>query len=39
MLGGLKAPLAAGARFPVTFRFEKAGPITVQVTVVAAGAR
>jgi copper(I)-binding protein len=39
MLGGLKAPLAAGTRFPVTFRFAKAGPRAVEVAVVAAGAR
>jgi len=39
MLGGLKAPLVAGAKFPVTFQFAKAGPRTVEVGVVAAGAR
>jgi periplasmic copper chaperone A len=39
MLGGLKAPLTAGDSFPATFRFAEAGPITVQVTVVAPGAR
>jgi copper(I)-binding protein len=39
MLGGLKAPLAAGGHFPLTFRFAKAGPRTVEVAVVAAGAR
>ena len=39
MLGGLKAPLAAGTKFPVTFQFAKAGPRTVEVGVVAAGAR
>ena len=39
MLGGLKAPLAAGTRFPATFQFAKAGPRSVEVAVVAAGAR
>jgi copper(I)-binding protein len=39
MVMGLKAPLAAGSRFPVTLQFAKAGPRTVQVAVVAAAAR
>ena len=39
MLSGLKAPLVAGEHFPVTFRFAKAGPRTVEVAIVAAGAR
>ena len=39
MLSGLKAPLVAGGHFPVTFRFAKAGPRTVEVAIVAAGAR
>ena len=39
MLTGLKAPLAAGTKFPVTFQFAEAGPRTVEVAVVAAGAR
>jgi len=39
MLTGLSAPLAVGARFPLTLRFAKAGPRTVTVAVVAAGAR
>ncbi|MDQ3140596.1 MAG: copper chaperone PCu(A)C [Pseudomonadota bacterium] len=39
MLGGLKAPLTAGTHFPLTLRFAKAGPRTVEVAVVAAGAR
>jgi copper(I)-binding protein len=39
MVMGLKAPLAAGSRFPMTLQFAKAGPRTVQVAVVAAGAR
>ncbi len=38
MLMGLKAPLAAGSQFPLTLRFEKAGEVTVQVKVEAAGA-
>jgi len=39
MIGGLKAPLAAGTKFPVTFQFARAEPQTVEVAVVAAGAR
>ncbi|MCY7397518.1 MAG: copper chaperone PCu(A)C [Sphingomonas bacterium] len=39
MLTRLAAPLAIGADFPLTFRFAGAGPRTVKVTVVAAGAR
>ena len=39
MLGGLKAPLAAGTKFPVTFQFAKSGPRTVEVAVMSAGAR
>ena len=39
MLMGLKAPLAAGTKFPVTFQFATAEPQTVEVAVVAAGAR
>jgi len=33
MFVGLKAPLKAGDRFPMTLRFQKAGAVTVQVTV------
>ncbi len=33
MLIGLKQPLVAGDRFPLTLEFEKAGEITVQVEV------
>ena len=33
MLIGLKAPLKAGASFPMTLRFEKAGEVVVQVPV------
>ena len=33
MLIGLKAPLTAGDQFPLTLRFEKAGEMSVQVTV------
>jgi hypothetical protein len=33
MLIGLKAPLKAGDRFPLTLRFEKAGEVKVEVTV------
>ena len=39
MLSGLKAPLAAGGRFPLTFQFAGAGSRTVEVAIVAAGAR
>jgi hypothetical protein len=37
MLTGLKAPLAAGARVPLTLVFEKAGRIEAKVTVVPLG--
>ena len=37
MLLGLKRPLAAGADFPLTLRFEGAGAVTVQVHVAARG--
>jgi copper(I)-binding protein len=33
MLMGLKAPLAAGQRFPMTLTFEKAGSLQVEVSV------
>src|SRR3546814_18774460 len=33
MLIGLKQPLHAGERFPLTLTFEKAGTITVEITV------
>jgi copper(I)-binding protein len=33
MLVGLKAPLKAGERFPLTLRFEKAGEVTVEVAI------
>ena len=39
MLTGLGAPLAVGANIPLTLRFARAGSRTVQVAVVAAGAR
>ena len=39
MVTGLGAALPAGTDFPLTFRFAKAGPRTVGVAVVAAGAR
>lgn len=39
MLTGLAAPLAGGGDFPLTFRFALAGPRTVTVAIVAAGAR
>ena len=38
MLIGLKAPLKAGSSVQVTLEFEKAGKVTVQVPVKAAGA-
>ena len=38
MLTQLKGPLAEGARFPLTLRFEKAGEVTVEVAVQSAGA-
>ena len=33
MLMGLKAPLKKGASFPAILHFEKAGDVTVEVTV------
>jgi copper(I)-binding protein len=33
MFVGLKAPLKAGEKFPLTLRFEKAGEVTVQVLI------
>ena len=38
MFIGLKAPLKAGARFPMTLRFEKAGEVEVMVNVEAPAA-
>lgn len=38
MLTGLGAPLAVGANFPLVLRFDKAGPRTVTVVIVPAGA-
>lgn len=38
MLMGLKAPLKAGDMVPLTLKFEKAGEVTVQLKVEAAGA-
>ncbi len=38
MLTGLKSPLKAGERFPLTLKFEKAGEARVEVIVEAAGA-
>ena len=38
MLMGLKAPLKAGSSFPVKLKFEKAGEVTVNLKVEAAGA-
>ena len=38
MLTELKQPLKAGESFPLTLRFEKAQPITVEVKIGAAGA-
>jgi copper(I)-binding protein len=38
MFIGLKAPLKAGDKFPLKLKFEKAGEVTVQVNVEAAGA-
>lgn len=37
MLMGLKGPLEEGKRFPLTLTFEKAGPVTIDVPVAAAG--
>jgi hypothetical protein len=39
MLIGLTRPLAAGERVPLTLRFERAGAVTVEAEVQAAGAR
>lgn len=39
MLIGLTAPLTQGARVPLTLRFERAGEVTVELAVEAAGAR
>jgi len=39
MLTGLKAPLMQGARFPATLKFEKAGPVQVEFSIAAIGAR
>lgn len=39
MLIGLNEPLRQGARVPVTLRFERAGEVTVELAVEAAGAR
>lgn len=39
MLIGLNAPLKEGRRFPLTLTFERAGPIRMEVPVLAAGAR
>jgi copper(I)-binding protein len=38
MLMGLKQPLKEGEAFPLTLTFEKAGPVTIEVTVTGAGA-
>lgn len=38
MMFGLKAPLVAGTTLPVTFTFEKAGPVTVDAAVAPIGA-
>lgn len=38
MLIGLNAPLAEGGSFPLTLNFERAGPVTVEVEIVAPGA-
>lgn len=37
MLIGLRAPLAAGSAFPITFNFRSAAPITMQAKVIAPG--
>lgn len=37
MFVGLKAPLKAGDKFPMTLKFEKAGEVKVQVSVEAGG--
>lgn len=39
MLMGLRQPLAAGLRFPMTLKFQNAGTRTVQVQVVEPGSR
>lgn len=39
MLMGLRQPLVAGMRFPMTLQLERAGAVTVQVRVVEPGSR
>ena len=39
MLIGLTEPLRQGATVPLTLRFERAGEVTVQLEIQAAGAR
>ena len=39
MLSGLKEPLKTGTRVPATLNFAKAGPVQVEITVEAIGAR
>ena len=39
MLSGLKQPLKTGTRVPLTLNFAKAGPVQVEITVEAIGAR
>lgn len=39
MLMGLRQPLVAGMRFPMTLQLERAGAVTVQVQVVEIGSR
>jgi copper(I)-binding protein len=39
MLSGLKAPLVEGTRVPVTLTFAKAGPVPIELSVAAIGAR
>jgi copper(I)-binding protein len=39
MLLGLRQPLVAGMRFPMTLQLQKAGAVTVQVDVVELGSR
>jgi copper(I)-binding protein len=39
MLMGLRQPLQAGFRFPMTLQFERAGTRSVQVQVVEPGSR
>lgn len=38
MVTGLKQPLKAGERFPMTLVFEKSGPVTVEIAVEDSGA-